>query len=89
MKRRTTLTVLTVLRLICVWNAAGLLSVSSQANPLSENFETGGKTAYAAANVTLSSGSWYLDEALTGVIRRATVKPAHMRREFAIRACCE
>lgn len=66
MKRRTTLTVLTVLSLICVWNAVGLLSVSSQANPLSENFETGGKTAYAAANVTLGSGSWYLDDALTG-----------------------
>lgn len=31
-----------------------------------EGFEGGGKTAYAAANVTLGSGSWYLDEALTG-----------------------
>lgn len=32
----------------------------------SENFEAGGKTAYAAANAALSSGSWYLDDALTG-----------------------
>lgn len=43
------------------------LSVSAFAqNTLSEGFEAGGKTAYAAANVTLGSGSWYLDDALTG-----------------------
>ena len=34
--------------------------------PLSEGFEAGGKSSYAAANVTLGSGSWYLDDALTG-----------------------
>lgn len=33
---------------------------------LTEGFESGGKTAYAAANVTLGSGSWYLNDALTG-----------------------
>ncbi|WP_245855752.1 lamin tail domain-containing protein [Paenibacillus rigui] len=33
---------------------------------LSEAFETGTKTAYAAANVTLGSGSWYFDNALIG-----------------------
>jgi endonuclease G len=33
---------------------------------LSENFESGTKTAYAGANVTLGSGSWYLNDALTG-----------------------
>lgn len=33
---------------------------------LSEGFEAGGKTSYAAANVTLGTGSWYLDDALTG-----------------------
>jgi endonuclease G len=37
--------------------------VSAQTN---ESFEAGGKTSYAAANVTLGSGSWYLDDALTG-----------------------
>ena len=37
--------------------------VSAQTN---ESFEAGGKTSYAAANVTLGSGSWYLDNALTG-----------------------
>jgi endonuclease G, mitochondrial len=39
---------------------------SKAATILTEGFEAGGKTAYAAANVTLGSGSWYLDEALTG-----------------------
>lgn len=34
--------------------------------PLSEGFEAGGKTSYAAANVTLGSGSWFMTEALTG-----------------------
>src|ERR1041384_1231104 len=34
--------------------------------PLSEGFEAGGKTAYAAGNVTLGTGSWYMDDALTG-----------------------
>lgn len=33
---------------------------------LSENFESGAKTAYAAANVTLGSGSWNLNDALIG-----------------------
>ncbi|HTH51720.1 MAG TPA: DNA/RNA non-specific endonuclease, partial [Pyrinomonadaceae bacterium] len=39
---------------------------SAAATNLSEGFEAGGKTAYAAANVTLGSGSWNLDDALTG-----------------------
>jgi len=59
--------VLTVMVAVCLWSAANLFTVNSQtANTLSEGFEAGGKTAYAAANVTLSSGSWYLEEALTG-----------------------
>ncbi len=32
----------------------------------SEGFESGSKTAYAAANVTLSSGSWNMNDALIG-----------------------
>lgn len=32
----------------------------------SEGFEAGGKTAYAAGNVALGTGSWYMDDALTG-----------------------
>lgn len=67
MKRRSFLTIFTVMCLIGVWNFAGLPAVSSQtSNTLSEGFEAGGKTAYAAANVSLGSGSWYLDDALTG-----------------------
>jgi endonuclease G len=31
-----------------------------------EGFEAGGKTAYAAGNVALGTGSWYMDDALTG-----------------------
>jgi endonuclease G len=34
--------------------------------PISEGFEAGGKTAYAAGNVTLGTGSWFMDDALTG-----------------------
>lgn len=33
---------------------------------LNENLESGSKTAYAAASVTLSSGSWYFNDALIG-----------------------
>lgn len=33
---------------------------------LSENFESGTKTAYATANVTLTSGSWSFNDALIG-----------------------
>lgn len=39
---------------------------SQTANSLFEDFEAGGKTAYAAGSVTLGSGSWYLDDALLG-----------------------
>jgi endonuclease G len=41
------------------------LTTASMA-PLSEGFEAGGKTSYAAGNVTLGTGSWYMDDALTG-----------------------
>ena len=43
-----------------------ILSVVSVFAQTNEGFEAGGKTAYAAANVTLGSGSWYLDDALNG-----------------------
>ena len=47
--------------------ASMFFTVNSQTSTiLNEGFEAGGKTAYAAANVTLGSGSWYLSEALTG-----------------------
>jgi len=43
-----------------------LRTASTQTTTLSEGFEAGGKTAYAAANVSLGSGSWHMSEALTG-----------------------
>ncbi|MGI8786862.1 MAG: DNA/RNA non-specific endonuclease [Pyrinomonadaceae bacterium] len=47
--------------------AVCFLGISARAqNTLSEGFESGGKTSYAAGNVNLGSGSWYLDDALTG-----------------------
>jgi endonuclease G len=42
------------------------VSAALAQNTLAEGFEAGGKTAYAAASVNLGTGSWYLDEALTG-----------------------
>ena len=41
-------------------------STLDQALSTTEGFETGSKTAYAAANVTLSSGSWNMNDALIG-----------------------
>src|SRR6476620_1723412 len=35
---------------------------------LSEGFEAGTKTAFAAANVTLGSGTWNLNDALIGTL---------------------
>ncbi len=65
--RRKIISVLTGLTLLCVWTASNfLLTATNAATILSEGFEAGGKTAYAAANVTLGTGSWYLDDALTG-----------------------
>ena len=65
--RRKLFTALAGLTLLCVWTASNfLLTATNAATVLSEGFEAGGKTAYAAANVTLGSGSWYLDDALTG-----------------------
>ena len=66
MKKRL-FTGLAVITAIVLWTFAGFLSVGSQAATiLTEGFEAGGKTAYAAANVTLGTGSWNLDDALNG-----------------------
>ena len=55
------------LTLLCILTASNFLLTATQAATiLSEGFEAGNKSAYAAANVTLGSGSWYLNEALTG-----------------------
>lgn len=43
-----------------------LLPHAEAATILSEGFEAGNKSAYAAASITLGTGSWYLNDALTG-----------------------
>lgn len=58
-----------VLAAVCVFAVCGFVGFfgkSQAATILTEGFEAGGKTAYAAANVTLGTGSWYLSDALTG-----------------------
>jgi endonuclease G, mitochondrial len=57
---------LTAVFVLAVCGFAGLLGKSQAATILTEGFEAGGKTAYAAANITLGTGSWYLSDALTG-----------------------
>ena len=47
-------------------NQPGKNTAETQAVALSETFESGTKTSYAAANITLSSGSWNLNNALIG-----------------------
>jgi endonuclease G, mitochondrial len=59
LSRRVSLT----LSLLTLFLLAASGSVFAQTN---ESFEAGGKSSYAAANVTLGSGSWYMDNALTG-----------------------
>jgi len=44
------------------------VSAITEATTLTEGFESGSKTAYAAANVTLSSGSWNFTDALIGTL---------------------
>ncbi|WP_407923779.1 Ig domain protein group 2 domain protein [Cohnella fermenti] len=39
---------------------------TSPSTSLDENYESGAKTAYAAASVALGSGAWYFDNALIG-----------------------
>ncbi|WP_244535143.1 Ig domain protein group 2 domain protein [Gracilibacillus kekensis] len=41
---------------------------SDPADGVTEDFESGSKGAYAAANVTLASGSWHFDNALLGTL---------------------
>jgi endonuclease G len=59
--------VLALLAFACLWTTAGFFTVSSQtSNTLNEGFEAGGKTAYTVGTIALGSGTWTLDDALTG-----------------------
>ncbi len=57
---------LSAIFVLAVCGFIGFFGKSQAATILTEGFEAGGKAAYAAANVTLATGSWYLDDALTG-----------------------
>src|SRR5262245_31312849 len=50
----------------CVEPAEEAAIRSDIAASMVEDFESGTKTSYAAANVTLGTGSWNLDDALIG-----------------------
>jgi endonuclease G len=43
-------------------------AAADELTTISEGFESGTKTAYAAASVTLGSGAWYFDDALIGTL---------------------
>ena len=49
-------------------NHTGLVSNATALTTTVENFETGTKTSYAAANVTLSTGTWNFSDALLGTL---------------------
>ncbi len=63
MRLRTGTLIIAIAIAVCT---IGLNRVNMQTSTLNEGFEAGGKTSYAAANVTLGTGSWYMSEALTG-----------------------
>jgi endonuclease G len=63
-KRLITTTLLAVGSLLFVLTMA-FTTATMQAS-FNEGFEAGGKTAYAAGNVALGTGSWYMDDVLTG-----------------------
>ena len=68
---RITLSVLLVVSLCACQKQSTMRTASSATVPRAatttiENFETGTKTAYAAANVTLSTGVWNFNDALLG-----------------------
>lgn len=48
------------------YGSSGSGGGTGEITTLNEKFESGTKTAYTAGNVTLSSGSWYFDNALIG-----------------------
>ena len=56
----------TLIAFFAVVVVMGFSLTTATMTPLSEGFEAGGKTAYAAANVTLGTGSWFMDDALIG-----------------------
>jgi endonuclease G len=77
-------TLVLVLAALCFQSSP---TVNSQTT-FTEGFEAGGKTAYAAATVQLTSGQWYLDDALTGNLstdRKTGAYSARIRNAGAVR----
>ena len=77
---------------VVLWLAAGFVQPTTvaqlQSAATSETFEAGGKTAYSAANVSLSSGGWYFDDALTGNLssdRKTGAFSARLRNAGVVR----
>lgn len=73
-------------RITAVWENA-TSSAGRVAGSFYEDFEAGTKTAYAAANVTLGTGPWYLSEALIGTStsdRKTGTKSVRIRETGSI-----
>ena len=52
---------------VCLLSALTVtFTTASMQTTFNEGFEAGGKTGYAAAEVTLGSGSWFMEDALVG-----------------------
>lgn len=66
MIKRTYIIYSAIAAFVVIYTFAFIGFSSSAATNLDEGFEAGGKVSYAAGNVTLSSGEWFMDDALTG-----------------------
>jgi endonuclease G len=80
LKAARTLLSCAVLLIVC---AAG-----TQAQTITEGFESGTKTSYAAANVSLGSGVWNMNDALIGTLstdRRTGAASARLRNTGTVR----
>lgn len=77
------------INIFVMWLVVVVFTVGIQAaTVLDEGFESGGKSSYAAANVNLDSGSWYLDDALTGSLssdRKVGSYAARVRQSGKVR----
>ncbi|HST51999.1 MAG TPA: DNA/RNA non-specific endonuclease, partial [Pyrinomonadaceae bacterium] len=67
---------------------ASALPFRARATTTTEGFESGSKTAYAAADVSLSTGWWYFDDALIGNLstdRKTGAASARIRNTGSIK----
>jgi endonuclease G, mitochondrial len=72
---------------LALFAALSLLPSKAGAQATTEGFESGSKTAYAAADVFLSTGWWYFDDALIGNLstdRKTGAASARIRNVGAI-----